>query len=236
MTDNHISDELPRLLTGEAPRDVVLSAAEHLRGCADCQQELVSAVIAHASLTSAQRFAPEVVKLVRSAEQPPGQAPVLPDLEAVFRQVRDEAATGRTASPRRRRMLYAAAAAAVVAGGGTAIALVESGSSHPPAGRTVALRPVGSGSGPVMATIGNGDRMTIDATTLPRLDATHQYEVWLTRPHAHPQSIGFIGNDRTGELTVPANLMTQYDAIAISKQRRNQTAFSGITVAAGGYS
>jgi anti-sigma-K factor RskA len=77
--------------------------------------------------------------------------------------------------------------------------------------------------------------MTIDATTLPRLDATHQYEVWLTKPNTDPQPIGFIGADRTGELTVPRNLMTQYDAIAISKQRRHEVTFSGITVAAGNY-
>ena len=57
MSDAHISDDLPRLLTGDATRDEVLAAAEHLRSCPDCQQELVSAVVAHASLTSAQRFA-----------------------------------------------------------------------------------------------------------------------------------------------------------------------------------
>jgi anti-sigma-K factor RskA len=235
MTENHISDELPRLLTGEAPRAVVLSAADHLRSCADCQQELVSAVIAHASLSSAQRFAPEVVRPVPAAEQAAAEAPALPDLEAVFRQVREEADTGSTASPRRRRVLYAAAAAAVVVGGGTAIAIVESGSSSSPGGQTVALRQAGSGAGPVTATIRNGGRMTIDASTLPRLDATHQYEVWLTKPNADPQPIGFIGADRTGQLTVPGTLMTQYDTIAISKQRRNQVAFSGITVAAGNY-
>ena len=34
---SHISDELPRLLTGDANRDVVMTAAEHLRTCPDCQ-------------------------------------------------------------------------------------------------------------------------------------------------------------------------------------------------------
>lgn len=235
MTDNHISDELPRLLTGEAPREVVLAAAGHLRSCADCQQELVSAVVAHASLASAQRFAPEVVAATRPAATTAEPEP-LPNLEAVFRQVRAEAAdTPETAPHRRRWILAGAAAAAVVVGGGTAIAVVESGSSSAPAGQTVALRQVRTGAAPVTATIRSGGRMTIDATTLPRLDATHQYEVWLMRADAKPQAIGFIGTDGTGELTVPGPLMTQYDAIGISKQARNQTAFSGVVVATGSY-
>ena len=58
---SHVTDELPRLLTGDATRTEVMTAAAHLRGCPDCQQELVSAVVAHASLISARRFAPEVV-------------------------------------------------------------------------------------------------------------------------------------------------------------------------------
>lgn len=122
----HISDELPRLLTGEASREAVLDAAEHLRGCVDCQHELVSAVVAHASLTSAHRFAPEVVALpfdllaeqpirdedgseaesrdrsdddaTRGARPSDSTAPALPDLSDLFVQVRKEAAAAR---PRR---------------------------------------------------------------------------------------------------------------------------------------
>ncbi|HVU93452.1 MAG TPA: hypothetical protein VHC23_14555, partial [Jatrophihabitans sp.] len=99
----HLTDDLPRLLTGDATRDEVLAAAEHLRACPDCQQELVSAVVAHASLTSARRFAPEVVAPIPSADGEEvgdgedgggaGPAGPLPDLSAVFARAREEAAS-----------------------------------------------------------------------------------------------------------------------------------------------
>src|SRR5579864_7241802 len=89
MTE-HVSDDLPRLLSGEALREDVATAAAHLRTCVDCQQELVSAVAAHASLVSAQRFAPEVAWRSETAlERPPARP--LPDLTAVVAQVREEA-------------------------------------------------------------------------------------------------------------------------------------------------
>ena len=124
----HVTDELPQLLTGEAPRSAVLAAAAHLRTCVDCQQELVSAVVAHASLSSAHRFAPEVVghpstDAVRgTSESAEGadraQADPLPDLSAIFAQVREEAASpSRRPGSRRTRLLLAGVAAAVVVGG-----------------------------------------------------------------------------------------------------------------------
>jgi hypothetical protein len=76
----HISDDLPRLLTGDATRDEVMAAAEHLRTCPDCQHELVGAVVAHASLTSAYRFAEQVV--VPNRDEAP---PAVPDAEAAGR-------------------------------------------------------------------------------------------------------------------------------------------------------
>src|SRR5664279_1451578 len=142
--NSHISEELPRLLTGEANRETVLTAAEHLRGCIDCQHELVSAVVAHASLCSAQRFAPEIVSglpprlLTDRPERSSGDHDDadsrddaddgfrldLPDLSAVFARVRAEAA--KPARRSRRRYLTAAAAAAVLVGGGTAAYLATS--------------------------------------------------------------------------------------------------------------
>jgi Anti-sigma-K factor rskA len=116
----HISDDLPRLLTGDATRDEVLAAAEHLRTCTDCQHELVSAVVAHASLTSAYRFAEQVVAPDRDVTPPEGPStepsgrhaadaaeesateqedtrstPPLPDLSGLFAQVRADAGAER---------------------------------------------------------------------------------------------------------------------------------------------
>jgi hypothetical protein len=233
---SHISDDLPRLLTGDATRDEVLGAAEHLRGCPDCQQELVSAVVAHASLTSAQRFAPEILARALPAAGRPGEpgAP-LPDMSAVFAKVRDEASAA--GKPKHRRRLLAAAAAAVVlAGAGVTIAeTVGSDSSHVQS-HTVALAAYGSGTHPAKATLVGDGSMRVDATALPRLDARHFYEVWLTDAgRQHLQAVGSIGNDNRAQLTISSKVMSQYTAIEVSVQRVNQTTYSGTSVLRGTY-
>ena len=215
----HLSDDLPRLLSGEATRDEVLTAAAHLRTCPDCQQELVSAVVAHASLTSAKRFAAELVT---------HREPVLPELGAVLTEARRE-----TAQRRRRRLAAAAVAAVLVTGAGVTIA--ETVGSGSPAGRTVALAAFGVGTHPGSATIG-ATTMRIDATALPRLDARHFYEVWLTDPaRSRLQAVGSIGNGNRAQLTVSPKVMSQYSAIEVSIQGLRQTAYSGTSVLRGSY-
>jgi hypothetical protein len=246
MTD-HISEELPRLLTGEAPRDVVQAAGAHLRTCADCQQELVSAVVAHASLTSAKRFAPEVIT-------PRGVAPAanananataaadpvpLPDLSAVFAQVRDEAEHERPARRRSRRPLYAVAAVAAGVVVGTAgTALVHNLADNPPAGRSVALAAFDTGTTTAKVTVEDNGQMRVDAASLPRLDARHRYEVWLTdRARRHMQPIGWIAPSGKATLTVPTNLMSNYSDIEVSVQRVDAPSYdySGTSVLRGSY-
>lgn len=236
----HIADDLPTLLTGEAPREVVQTASSHLRECEDCRQELVAAVVAHASLTSARRFAPEVVATLTRALPDDGDPEVeLPDLGAVFARVRDEAAAASTSRRSRvRRYAAAAVAAAVVAGGG-AIAVVELGSGSDSSSRTVALAPFGVGSVSAKATINHGGRMTVDAASLPPLDARHRYEVWLTNSaRTRMQPIGWIGTNGTAQLTVPANLMQSYRDIEVSVQQVDAASYdySGTSVLRGSYS
>jgi hypothetical protein len=227
----HISDELPLLLTGEASRDAVERAAEHLRGCTDCQQELVSAVVAHASLMSARRFAPERADRPQASERADAPAHPLPDLSAVLDQIRTEKDEPRWP---RSRVLLAAAAAVVVVGGGVAGGVLATGGSGGPAARTVAL--VGPGHTTAAATLIGGDHMRIDATALPRLDAGHQYEVWLTNASGSSmQAVGFIRADRHADIQVPAPLMQQYQDIAVSVQGVRQTQFSGKVVLQGSY-
>ena len=215
----HISDDLPSLLTGEATRDETLAAAAHLRTCADCQQELVSAVVAHASLASAKRSAPE---LVQSRATPP--APALPEL-------------GDVVGTRRRRTL-ALAAAAVVVLGGAGVTLAETvGSDGGSSGTTVVLGAFDIGTHAAKATIGNGGSMRIDASALPKLDRKHVYEVWLTNAaRTRLQAIGSIRNDNRAQLTVSPKVMSQYSAIEVSIQGVQQTAFSGTSVLRGTYS
>ena len=225
----HISDDLPRLLTGEATRDETLAAAAHLRECPDCQQELVAAVVAHASLSSARRFAPQVVAPpVPDVEAEPVP---LPDMSAMFAQVRDEAAHHQP-SHRRRRALMAVAAAAVIATGvGVTVAQTVGDSTSPPAAQSLLL--VGKPDTSAKVTI-SGDRMHLDATSLPKLDAAHQYEVWLVDA-TQLRPLGYLGGDRTADLTVPAPVMAQYSGVAISLQKNTQVGFSGDVVVRGSY-
>lgn len=234
----HIADDLPRLLTGEATRDEVMAAAAHLRQCPDCQQELVSAVVAHSSLTSAQRFAPEVIAW---SEEPAGsEAPAaLPDLSAVFEKVRHESEAPGTTRHRPARLLVAAAAAGLIIGGGGAVAGYEltSGSSAP-SGSPVALAAYDVGTHAASARLGDG-RLSIDAASLPRLRSDQRYEVWLTNSaRTAMQPVGWIGTDGKATLTVPQDLAAKFSAIEVSVQRLDAANYdySGTSVLRGSYS
>jgi Anti-sigma-K factor rskA len=232
----HISEELPRLLTGDATRDETVDAAAHLRGCPDCQQELVSAVVAHASLASAHRFAPEIVGREAPAREPAPMTP-LPDLSAMFAQVRQEASPEVAKPKRTGRLLAVAAAALVLAGGGITIAQTTGSSSSPAPSRSIALGAYGTGSVPAKVTIVDNKTMKVDATALPKLDSQHFYELWLTNAaRDHMQSLGAIGNDNRAQLTVSPKVMSNYSDIEVSVQRTNQPAYSGTSVLRGSYS
>jgi hypothetical protein len=236
--NTHVTDDLPRLLTGEATREVVLDAAAHLRTCIDCQQELVSAVVAHASLTSAQRFAPEVVStpLGPSQDAEGNEASSLPDLSAIFAQVREEAASpSRRSVSRRTRYLLGAAAAAVVVGGGAAVVVAATGDEGS-AGQTVQLSAFQSGTTDAKATL-SGNQMRIDASSLPRLSGKG-YEVWLTDAgRTNMKPIGWIGSDGTATLSVPADLMRKYSDIEVSVQDVDAPSYlySNVSVLRGEY-
>lgn len=234
----HISENLPRLLTGDATRDEVLAAAEHLRTCPDCQQELISAVVAHASLTSAQRFAPEVVARTQPGEVEDA-APLgpLPDMSAVFAKVREEASAPAATPHHRRRLLSVAAAALVLAGGGVTIAETVGSDSSPSqsASRLVHLDAFDEGTHKAKVVIDNGT-MRIDATALPKLDSGHAYEVWLTDgARKRMQSVGWIGSDNKAELSVPPKVMTRYSDIEVSVQPTDEGTYSGRSVLRGSY-
>lgn len=242
---SHVTDDLPRLLSGEAPREDVLAAAAHLRTCEDCQQELVSAVVAHASLTSAQRFAPEVARRGETVlAQPPAQP--LPDLTAVFAQVRAEAESAATdeAPPSRlsrfsrfsrQRLLVAAAVTGLLAGGAAAATVALTGSG--PSARTIALDAYGAGHSPATARL-SGTRLTVDASTLPTLDGAHRYEVWLTNAaRTAMQPVGWVATDGRATLTMPPNLMQAYSALEVSVQQVDAPTYtySGTSVLRGSY-
>lgn len=231
----HIADDLPLLLTGDATRDVVLTAASHLRVCADCQQELVSAVVAHASLMSAQRFAPEMVARDGAEVPEPAEDLPLPDLSPVFLKAREEANAPKK-SPRARRALFAVAAAAVIGvGGGVTIAALNSGSST--STRNVSLQAFMHGAVPATVTIVDNRTLRVDATKLRKLDNGHVYELWLTNRNRTGSMfpVGLLGNDNKAELTVNPKVIAQYSNFEVSVQRPDQTAYSGYSVLRGAY-
>ena len=236
----HISDELPLLLTGDVTRDVVIEAAGHLRVCVDCQQELVSAVIAHASLTSAHRFAPEIVAPERDEDAPTPLADPspLPDMSSLFAEARAESAppavTDLGQRRMRRRLVAVAAAAAVVVGGGVTYAAVN-GNDSGPVTRTVALDGALGARDAKVQLVDN--RMRLDASSLPAIGARQQYEVWLTASDGgRKQSVGFIDEGaKSAEFAVPQRVMSQYNDIAVSIQGIHQTEFSGRVVLRGTY-
>lgn len=250
---NHITEDIPRLLTGEANRDAALSAADHLRSCPDCQQELVSAVVAHASLTSAHRFAPDIVSPPsldvddsgqgsRDRDDPAGEGgPVLPPMTSMFQQVRQEAelaAAKKQSAPRRHRLFAVAAAAVILVGGGVTVAeLATSSSSAPSAStQTVSLTAFDRGSSQANVTILRERKLSINATKLPRLDSNHVYELWLTdSARKKMQPVGLLGNDNTADFTVSSKSLTHYDNFEVSIQRTNQTQYSGVSVLRGQY-
>jgi anti-sigma-K factor RskA len=231
----HVTDELPRLLTGDATRDETLAAAAHLRDCPECREELISAVIAHASLASAHRFAPELLARDDTSAPDEAESRPLPDLSAMFEQVRSETAAHPRRRHRRRLIAGAAAAAVVLAGGGITLAETLGSSGHgTPSAKTITLEPVGANHARAEATV-SGGTMRIDASALPNLDPSHHYEVWLAAAAGQPRAVGFIGADHTASLPVPRSVMTLYSSVAISIQRSDQAAFSGIMVASGSY-
>ena len=239
----HLSDDLPRLLTGDATRDEVMAAATHLRTCIDCQQELVSAVVAHASLTSAHRFAAEVIAARDEEPVSPDVSSVeLPDLSAIFAQAREEAAgqTGakRTRQPRgRARFAVAAAAAGVLIGGGGYALVSHAGGSSSPTGSQVALAAFGEGTHPAQARLGSG-KLTVDATSLPSPGSQHRYEVWLTNSaRTQMQPVGWVGANGKATLSVPQDLVTHFSAIEVSVQDVDAPSydFSGTSVLRGSY-
>ena len=236
----HISEELPRLLTGEATRETVQSAASHLRGCEDCQQELVSAVVAHASLTSAFRFAPEIIARPAQDSAAAEGEDALPDLSAIFAQVREEAVDTRKA-PRSRRPLYAVAAVAagmVIGTAGTALVHHQTQRTATAAGRSISLAAYDSGTVPAKATLIGDHQLNVDATALPRPRSDTRYEVWLTNDAGTDKKpIGWIGPDNKATLTVPRDLITRYDHIQVSVQKLDDPTytFSGTSVLRGSY-
>ena len=240
----HIFDELPLLLTGEADRATVALAADHLRECEDCQQELVSALIAHASLSSAARFAPELRSLLSTddAEDRPAEPADLPDLTPVFEMAKQEARAPRhsvlPSRARSRRVRWiAAAAVAGVAG------RWRRGPGRPEPrwfpGRRARYSSPHSIRAEVAASaklVGNNE-VQVDASSLPTPGSGTNYEVWLTdTARKNLQPVGWVGSNGQTRLQIPSSLLDKFTDIEVSVQDSVEAyEFSGTSVLRGNY-
>jgi hypothetical protein len=241
MTAGHVHDELPALLRGEADRPTVAGAAAHLRGCEDCCQELVSALVAHASLASAARFAPDLMAPRHtdtdlsgaSDDDPPAaeQGP-LPDFGPVLARARE-------ADRQRGRRLVGARWVAAAAVLGIAVGVggvVATDHLRAPASRTVALAAFGKGTVPATAEIVGGTQLRLRAGALPAPGADRLYEVWLTNDaRTRMYAVGSLPAGRTGTFTVAPTLLHRYTAIEVSVQPLNNSSYSGTSVLRGHY-
>jgi Anti-sigma-K factor rskA len=244
MTE-HVFDELPQLLSGDADRATVATVAAHVRECADCREELISAVVAHAALMSSVRFAPELPATDQIVERPASPA-ALPDLSPVFAQIRREIAEGAAAGDartthRRRRpavrygLVAAVVALGLIAGGGVYAA--ERGLTSSTSSRAVALSAYGIGTSPASAKLVGGDKMVVDASSLPSLASGHYYEVWLTNGQRTAMApVGQLDAAKKGTFTVTSAEMSGYAAIEVSVQMTGGVgSYSGVSVLRGSY-
>ncbi len=230
MTDPepaHVADELPALLAGECTREQTLAVAAHLRRCPECQEELVSMVVAAGTLRAAARAErtsapapatppapPELSAPPAPSETPDTSDPEIPEW---LKRIPDR--------PRRRRRLFALAAAIVIAAGAIAAGLGLS-SSGPPVLNQAALHPLqapAGASGAVTVTAASGARQVqVSTDGLPAAGQGHYYEVWLLDPATlKMMPMGALAPSGQATFGVAAGLMAGYSAVDISLQANN---------------
>jgi hypothetical protein len=230
MTDPepaHVADELPGLLAGECDREQTLTLAAHLRACPQCQEELVSVVLAagilRATVRAEQAPSPAVSpsplpSSSESTSSPEAGAPDPP--EWLTRATRQRPAGWGT-----RRRLVALAAAVVIVAGAVAAGLGLSTSSAPVTNRA-ALRPLhapAGAHGAVTVTAASGARQVqVSTDDLPAAGQGHYYEVWLLDPATLKMlPMGALAPSGQATFGVATGLMAGYSAVDVSLQANN---------------
>ena len=230
MTDPepaHVADELPGLLAGECDREQTLTLAAHLRACPQCQEELVSVVVAagilRATVRAEQAPSPAVSpsphpSSSRSTSSPGAGAPDTP--EWLTRATRRGPVGWGT-----RRRLAALAAAVVIVAGAVAAGLGLS-TSGAPVTNQAALRPLkapAGAHGAVIVTAAAGARQVqVSTDGLPAPGQGHYYEVWLLDPATFKMlPMGALAPSGQATFGVATGLMAGYSAVDVSLQANN---------------
>ncbi|MEV6644527.1 anti-sigma factor [Amycolatopsis sp. NPDC051371] len=190
----------------------------HLGECPVCAEEVAgfretAALLGTAAATGPDdRFRRRVLAEISQTRQLPPRVSAGPAAAARHTPWRKRALIG----------IASVAAAAAVLVGGISIGLDQSVPGNPvpvadggavtSAPDATTARAAVAGGGSVSATVSRQlGKVLIAAQALPRLDAGHAYEVWLTGPGA-PRSAGLVGPDGTVETALP----TGTDGVAVT--------------------
>jgi Anti-sigma-K factor rskA len=237
MTDPepaHVADELPGLLSGECGREQTRTLAAHLRACPECQEELVSVVVAagilRATARAEQAHGPVSVPSP-SASAPPSSPPSSSDSTSSPGAGAPDTPEWLTRASRpgpagwgtRRKVAAVAAAVLIVAGAVAAGLGLSSGS---PVLNRAALHPLQAprgASGAVTVTAASGARQVqVNTDDLPNPGQGHYYEVWLLDPATlKMMPMGALAPSGHATFGVAAGLMAGYSAVDISLQANN---------------
>ncbi|MET8846049.1 anti-sigma factor [Amycolatopsis sp. NPDC004625] len=182
----------------------------HLGECPSCAEEVAGFRETAALLGAAvavglgEGFRRRVLAEISQTRQQPPRVPGAAAVPARRARWRTRAVIG----------VASVAAVAAVLVGGISIGLdqavpgrpvpVAEGGAVAAAPDATTVRAAVAGGGSVTATASRQwGRVLVAAQTLPRLDAGHAYEVWLTGPGG-PRSAGLIGSDGIVEVALPA--------------------------------
>lgn len=215
----HVTDDLPALLSGELSREQTAGVVQHLRACDSCRLTLVGSAAANGAL----RLSARELAVMVPAQPGPDVAPRVPDPERTLPPL----ARPRGRRPSRRLLLAGAAALAMMAtaGGIATIREAPSPTSGTAAVQTAALTAIAGGSARGLVTMrGPSERaeMTISTEGLSAPAPGQFYEVWLLDPKTLKMvGIGVLAPDGRASFRVPAGLVTAYRAVDVSLQRDN---------------
>ncbi|HEY2280538.1 MAG TPA: anti-sigma factor [Streptosporangiaceae bacterium] len=230
MTDPepaHVADELPGLLAGECGREQTLTLAAHLRACPQCQEELVSVVVATGILRATARAeqapsrAVSPSSLPSSSESTSSPGAGAPDTPEWLTRATRRGPAGWSI----RRRFVALAAAVVIVAGAVAAGLGLSTSSAPVTNRAAlrALQAPAGAHGAVTVT-GASETRQVQVSTdgLPAPGQGHYYEVWLLDPATLKMlPMGALAPSGQATFGVATGLMAGYSAVDVSLQANN---------------
>jgi hypothetical protein len=230
----HCVDDLPGLLHGELRLERLRAVTTHLRGCQECQRELVETAAGVGALARVERqgLLDGSLTTLPPLADVPAEHPTAP-----------AAPTELDATRRRRRTRWLASVAAavvvllVITG---AVLLTRDGSAPDAPADAVQLLAVGDtpARGEITMSGTGASRTMVVSTDLDPTSAQSYYEVWLLDTRTNGMvAVGVLPTSGTAQFTLPSDLLERYDAVDLSLQPDDgQTTHSSHSVLRAKYS